>query len=144
MTSNHILRFRPTAMLLLALLLTWNLSAQIGGGSIIGFVVDATKAAVPGAAVKATNVESNVTTATVTSGSGYFEFPLLPAGKYVVETLKDGFRPTRSAEFTLSTSTQPRVDLTLEVAGTASSVEVSAQAPLVNAATTDLGQVIGS
>jgi Carboxypeptidase regulatory-like domain/TonB-dependent Receptor Plug Domain len=134
----------PAAMLLLGMLRTANLPAQIGGGSIIGFVTDATKAAVPGAAVKATNVDSNVTMATVTSSSGYFEFPLLPAGKYFVEADKDGFRTARSATFTLSTGTQPRLDLTMEVAGTASSVEVTAQAPLVNAATTDLGQVVGS
>src|SRR5216684_131521 len=130
MKPNRMRVPRPIAMTLVGLLLTFHLPAQIGGGSIIGFITDATKAAVPGTEVKATNVDSNVTSSTITSGSGYFEFPLLPAGKYVVETEKTGFRPTKSATFTLSTGTQPRLDLTLEVAGTASSVEVNAQAPL--------------
>ena len=144
MKPNRTRAFSPVTLALTGLLLNFNLPAQIGGGSIIGFITDATKAAVPGADVKATNVDSNVTSSTITSGSGYFEFPLLPAGKYIVETEKTGFRPAKSAPFTLSTGTQPRLDLTLEVAGTARSVEVTAQAPLVNAATTDLGQVVGS
>ena len=130
--------------LCLGLLMAVNLSAQIGGGSIIGFITDTSKAVVPGAEVKAENVDSNVSSSTVTNDSGYYEFPLLPAGQYYVETTKDGFRPARSATFTLSAGTQPRVDLPMEVGSTTTTVEVTAQAPLVNAATTDLGQVVGS
>src|SRR5262249_23028041 len=135
---------KPNRLLLLLAILIPNLHGQIGGGSIIGFVTDATKAVVPGAQVKATNIDNNATMATLTNDSGYYEFPLLSAGRYTVETSKDGFRTAKSATFTLSAGTQPRIDLTMEVGATSSSVEVTAQAPLVNAATTDLGQVIGS
>ncbi len=134
----------PAWLLLPGLFWTTSLFAQIGGGSIIGYVSDASKAIIPGAQVKATDVATNVTTSTVTNQSGYYEFPLLPAGQYFVEASHEGFRPARSANFTLSTSTQPRVDLTMEVGSTTSTVEVTAQAPLVNAATADLGQVVGS
>ncbi len=142
LTPAH--RFHPACLVLLGLFLTLNLHAQIGGGSIIGFITDASKAIVPGATVKATEVDMNVTTTAPTGDNGYYEFPLLPAGRYFVEASKEGFRPTRSATFTLSTSTEPRVDLAMEVGSTSSAVEVTAQAPLVNAASSDLGQVVGS
>lgn len=74
-------------------------------------------------------MDSNAVSSTLTNDSGYYEFPLLPAGRYFVETAKQGFRTSRSATFALSTSTQPRVDLTMEVGSTATTVEVTAQAP---------------
>jgi hypothetical protein len=119
-------------------------SAQIGGGAVGGFVTDASSASVPAAAVKAVNVETNVSAATTTNESGYYEFPLLPAGRYYVEVTHQGFRPARSAEFTLSTSTRPRIDLSMDVGGTSSSVEVTGRAPIVNTSTSDLGQVINT
>ena len=135
---------KPNHLLLFVAILIPHLHAQIGGGSIIGFVTDATKAVIPAAQLKATNIDNNAAVATATNDSGYYEFPLLPAGRYVVETSKDGFRTAKSPTFILSAGTQPRIDLTMEVGAPSSSVEVTAQAPLVNAATTDLGQVIGS
>jgi Carboxypeptidase regulatory-like domain/TonB dependent receptor-like, beta-barrel len=142
MRTNSVVSFFCACILFTALAHT--LEAQIGGGSISGFVADTSKAVVPGAQVTATDLDSNVTTSTVTNGSGYYEFPILPAGRYVVETTKQGFRPSRSAEFALNTGTQPRIDLTLEVGSTSSTVEVTAQAPIVNATNTDLGEVVGT
>jgi hypothetical protein len=138
---------RPFALgcfCLIALILVRFAPAQIGGGSIVGFVTDQSKAVVPGADVKATNIDTNVVTTTVTNNDGYYEFPLLPAGNYSVETSHGGFRTVRSANFRLSTSTQPRVDLTMEVGSTSSTVEVTTQEPLLNVTRPDLGEVIGS
>lgn len=120
------------------------LFGQTGGGSIVGFVIDQSQAPIPGVEVKATNLGTGVISTTVTDPSGYYEFPLLPEGSYTVKATQTGFSPTVSASFTLSTGTRPRVDLTLQVAGTTSRVEVTARAPLLNATTTDLGNVVGS
>ena len=57
-------------------------SAQIGGGSLVGNVMDPAGAAVAGARVIATNPDTGVSRETVTNEQGYFEFPLLPAGRY--------------------------------------------------------------
>ena len=92
--------------------------AQIGGGSIRGFVTDASGASVPNVQVTALNLDTNVRNTSTTNDSGYYEFPLLPAAKYQVEVTHEGFRPARSAAFTLSTGTAPHIDLTMDVGAT--------------------------
>lgn len=120
------------------------LLAQIGGGSIVGYVTDQSKAVISRAEVRATNLNTGVTTSTTTNNSGYYEFPLLPAGRYTVQVSHQGFRASQSPAFTLNTSTRPRVDLTMAVGSTSSTVQVSGRPPLLNATRPDLGEVIGS
>lgn len=123
-------------------LLPFTALAQIGGGTIRGFLTDASAAVIPNAQLKAVNLDTNLSSETTSNDTGYYEFPLLPAGRYYVAATHEGFRPVRSAEFTLSTGTVPRVDLTMQVGASSSSVEVTAEAPVLNVSTTDLGQVI--
>ena len=47
----------------------------------------------------------------MTNDRGYYEFPLLPAGRYVLEAESAGFKRGRSVEFALNTGTRPRIDL---------------------------------
>lgn len=115
---------------------------QAGGGSIVGNVNDSSGGAVMDAAVRARHLGTNVVNETRTNSSGYYEFPLLPAGRYVVDVEKTGFQRTRSQEFDLNTGTRPRLDFGLKVASVTESVEVSAAAPLINTTTTDLGVVM--
>jgi len=130
------------------ILLAWLVSAptavkaQIGGGSIVGTVRDPAGAAVVDARVQAVNLETNEVRATATNAVGYFEFPLLPAGRYRLEAQMQGFQRATTAEFVLNAGTRPRFDLALVLGQVTESVEVVAAAPLVNATTTDLGVVI--
>jgi hypothetical protein len=52
--------------------------------------------------VKATEIDNNAGTTTAINDSEYYEFPLMRAGRYVVETSKHGFRTAQSATFTRS------------------------------------------
>ena len=126
-------------MWLLLVVESW---AQIGGGSIVGSVLDDSGAAVAGASVTATNVATNEAQQTVTNDTGYFEFPILPAGRYVLEAEKQGFARERTAEFSLNSGTRPRFDLKMKIGQVNESVLVQGAAPLVNATTADLGVVI--
>src|SRR5215467_6127651 len=85
--------------------------AQISGGAIVGSVLDSSGAAIPGAGVTATNVATNERLSVVTNEMGYFEFSLLPAGRYVLEAVQPGFEKARTAEFSLNSGTRPRFDL---------------------------------
>ncbi len=116
--------------------------AQLGGGSIVGVVVDGSGSPVPGAIVSARNVETSVAKTSTTNDTGYYEFPLLPAGDYVVNVEKEGFQRTTVSRFTLSTGTKPHIDVQLQLGAVSQSIEVSSTAPLVNATTTELGVVI--
>ena len=126
----------------LTLLLASESWAQISGGSIVGSVLDTSGAAIPGAEVRATNVGTNEVSRIVTNETGYFEFPLLPAGRYVLVAENPGFERARTVEFSLNAGTRPRFDLKMAVGQVTESVEVLAAAPLVNATTADLGVVV--
>jgi outer membrane receptor protein involved in Fe transport len=116
--------------------------AQIGGGSIVGIVHDPTGAAVPGVQVIAHNQETNEERTVSTNEEGYYEFPLLPAGRYRVRAEARGFKRIEGEPFPLSTGTRPRIDLTLTVGDLNEKIEVTATAPQVNTTTTDLGVVM--
>src|SRR5437870_3456753 len=127
---------------LIALIPVMKLAAQIGGGSLVGSVTDPSGAAVSNVKVKAINIATNIVEETVTNEAGYYEFPLLPAGHYRVEAEAAGFQKAASTEFALNSGTRPRLDLTVTIGQLTESVQVTAQTPLVNSTTTDLGVVI--
>jgi hypothetical protein len=129
-------------ILLLAFLSVTVASAQIAGGSIVGNVLDPSGAAVAGAKVTATNASTNQVDNTTTNSVGYYEFPLLPAGRYLISVEHAGFQTAKSAVFSLNSGTRPRIDLNLRVGAVSETVEVVSAAPLVNATTTELGNVI--
>jgi outer membrane receptor protein involved in Fe transport len=128
--------------LLLCLVAAAKMHAQIGGGSLLGYITDPSGAAVATAQVKALNLDTNVAQSTRTNGLGYYEFPLLAAARYRLEAEAAGFQKTLSAEFELNAGTRPRIDLKLVIGQVSESVEINATAPLVNATTTELGVVI--
>jgi len=76
---------------------------QITTGVIQGTVLDPTGAVIPGAAVEAHNLDTNVRQTAASDESGRFSFLALPAGKYEVIAKKDGF----------STIIQQGIDLTV-------------------------------
>lgn len=116
--------------------------AQVGGGSIVGTVTDSNNAAVPSAAINVINVGTNETRTATTNEEGYYEFPLLAAGRYRVEVQAQGFEVKRSEEFDLNTGTRPKLDFVLGVAGANAQVTVTDTGQLINATSTELGQVI--
>ncbi|MBL8176045.1 MAG: TonB-dependent receptor [Bryobacterales bacterium] len=126
----------------LALLFVLPAYSQLGGGSVIGFVTDPAGAMVSGVRIAAVNLGTNVRSATVTNDQGYYEFPLLTAGRYKLEAEHPGFQKATSTEFAVNTGTRPRIDLKMVLGQVTESVEVVASAPLVNATTTDLGFVM--
>jgi glycine/D-amino acid oxidase-like deaminating enzyme len=121
-----------------------SLLSQITGGSIVGSVTDPGGAVVANAAVEATNVETNAVTKTVTNGVGSYAFPLLPVGEYVLTVEAPGFQRAITGKIRLHAGTKPRIDITMVLGQVSQSVEVIAEAPLVNATTTELGVVIDS
>uniref|UniRef100_Q02CK8 TonB-dependent receptor, plug n=1 Tax=Solibacter usitatus (strain Ellin6076) TaxID=234267 RepID=Q02CK8_SOLUE len=124
---------------LLAGLSGWS---QIGGGSIVGTVKDASGAAVAGAKIRAQHQETNEERLVTTNEEGYYEFPLLAPGHYRLEAEATGFEKQRGAVFQLAAGTRPRIDLTLQVGSVTETVEVKATAPQINTTTTDLGVVM--
>jgi hypothetical protein len=95
--------------------------AQFDNGSLVGTVHDSSGAAVGGAAVSATQVNTGIVTRTATNANGDYEFPDLKVGVYSLVAEATGFSPARARDINISVSGRVRIDLTLAVGGTETS-----------------------
>ncbi|PYQ17087.1 MAG: hypothetical protein DMF80_01990, partial [Acidobacteria bacterium] len=117
------------------------LRAQESRGAITGQVKDSSGANVPGAAVVATHVTTNVASHTVTSSSGQYALLYLAPGRYAVSAEMPGFKKA-AREVEVRVADRLTVDLTLEPGGQQETVEVRAGTPLLEVSTGSAGQVI--
>lgn len=111
--------------------------------AILGTVTDTTGAAVPGAAVTATNEATGRTYTTTSSPDGNYEFPVLPiTGTYRIDVEVKGFEKFEQVKIVLRVNDRVRVDPKLKVGAVTQTVEVTGMPPQVNTTTTSLGDVI--
>lgn len=135
---------KSVAALILALFCfgTSQTRAQVSA-SLRGSVTDSSGAAVSGAAVRATNVETGVARGTVTDEAGRYLFLALPVGEYETRASKSGFQDAIQSGIHLVIGQEARVDLRLQVAGVKSEVSVTSDAPIVNTTTQDISGLVG-
>jgi len=105
--------------------------AQEVNGTIRGTVTDPAGAVVPKATVTLKNTDQNTVIRQLqTGGSGEYTAPLLPIGHYAISANAPGFAERTINDVMLNANDQLTIDLKLEVAGTASAVEVTAASPV--------------
>jgi len=105
--------------------------ASIDRGVIQGTITDQQGAAVPAVRVEATNVETNVTTTTVTSDAGFYAISELVPGTYRVVVAAPGFSKLEFTDVKVTAGTKTTVDGHLAIGQLAETVNVKAEAPLV-------------
>jgi hypothetical protein len=110
--------------------------------SISGTVTDASGAAVAGATVTATNVDTGVASTQTTNAQGYYSFQSLPLGKYAIEVQQTGFKTTRQTDIILEVNDARVIDVTLQVGQITEKVEVSINTLHVETSNTQMGEVI--
>ncbi len=118
--------------------------AQDPRGSIVGQVTDSTGAVAPGVAVRFTHGSTNVVTTATSNNQGNYEAPYLPAGEYQITAELQGFKSWRRPPVELRIGDRVRIDIQLEVGSLAETVEVTAQAPVLESTSGSIGQVIDS
>lgn len=116
--------------------------AQSRAGEINGTVSDSSGAVIPGAIVTLTNQATNVQTHVTTNNSGYFIFVNVQPGAYEVSVEKQGFNRNQIPNFQVGVAQTLTQNFQLAPGAVATTVEVIAQAPLVDNSTTELGTVI--
>ncbi len=121
-----------------------SLLAQQESGTILGTVTDPQDAAVIGAQVSIRNVDTGVVKNTPVTSTGQYSVPFLVPGNYSVTASAGGFKKTIRTGIILRVADQLVIDIKLEVGTISDSVTVSASGPVVDSATTTLGQVIES
>ncbi|HWB30251.1 MAG TPA: carboxypeptidase-like regulatory domain-containing protein, partial [Vicinamibacterales bacterium] len=112
-----------------------SVSAQITTGTVAGTIKDATGAVVPGATVVLTSEARGTKMApVVTNADGDFVIPNVTADTYTVEVTMTGFRPIRREHVPVSGGERVSLPaMTLEAGGQNEVINVTAEAPLIQA-----------
>jgi len=115
---------------------------QVASGSITGLITDQAGAAVPGVTVTVTNVATNVPRVVVSSGDGVYAAASLAPGTYRLDVDLQGFKPIRREGVRVATGETVRLDFNLAVGNLQEQITVTADAPILRAATPSLGMVV--
>jgi len=118
--------------------------AQAVTGTLLGNISDSSGAAVPGATVTATEVETNTSRSVVSNETGNYIFSSLRNGTYTVQAEVQGFRKVIRQNVRVDVNTTMRVDLVLELGQVTEAVTVSAETPVLQTDRTDTGRILES
>ena len=119
-----------------------NMAHAQATGSISGTIKDQSGAVLPGVTIEATSAATN-NVRTATSGpDGFYTIPLVQPGVYSVKATLSGFSASNRTGLKVNVSETALVNVTLKVGGLVDTVNVSAEAPLVETANATLGIVI--
>jgi hypothetical protein len=110
-------------------------------GQILGTVSDPSGAVIPGSNVTAVQNGTSLTRTVQASSAGTYFIPALPVGTYKVTAEAAGFK-SGTTEVTLDVNQQREVDFTLALAGTTTTVEVSAAPPLLTTTNATIGGLV--
>lgn len=116
--------------------------AQQTTGTIAGTVQDPSNAVIPGVRITATNQETRLSRTAITDAQGEYRIPFLPIGTYTVRAETKGFVTQVHKDITLEILEVRSVDFSLQVGSVSQTVTVSGQVPLLDAQTSESGQVI--
>jgi hypothetical protein len=126
----------------LLLALAGSVDAQEFRATVKGQVVDTSQGALPGATVTVRNQETGEVATAVTNNEGNYTIPFLRPGLYSVTVEMSGFQKFVQPDMRLEVSQVAVVNAKLGVGGLTESVNVSAEAPLLETSNANRGTVI--
>ena len=117
--------------ILLAIAATGAATAQTLYGSLVGNVRDASEAAVAGATVTLTNVNTNLSRQVTTDEVGAYTFPTIEPGTYTLRVTKEGFATLSQSDVIVSINNVTRVNASLKVGAVSETVSVTAETAML-------------
>ncbi|MGH9937453.1 MAG: carboxypeptidase regulatory-like domain-containing protein [Blastocatellia bacterium] len=133
-TLRHAVSF-----LCLLLLATTAAFAQNSAGSLSGAVTDSNGSAVAKAKVIAKQDSTGRQFETITTSEGLFAFANLDVGSYTLTVEQSGFKKLTWPNVVIAISNRTVADLKLEVGDVNQTVTITAEAPAIQTATTEVG-----
>ncbi len=113
-------------------------------GSIAGKVLDAGGLPLPGATVSVSEQSTGFTRTVVTADTGAYSVPNLEPGVYTVVVEMPGFAGMKQTDVRLSSGLNIPLDIHMQVAGVREEVTVTAQTPLVETSSSQIGGTLSS
>jgi hypothetical protein len=133
-----------TSVLALFFLLTSQAIGQLATADILGTVTDSTGAVISNANVTLTNLSTGETRKAKTAGWGDYTFTLLPVGHYSVSVGAPGFQTVETKDLAVEAGDRARNDVRLNAGSVATTVEVEAATPLLQADNATVSSTISS
>ena len=109
---------------------------------ISGTVQDPTGALIPGVEVTVTQTETGASRLAVTNETGSYVLTSLPLGPYQLEAVLPGFQTFVQTGIVLQVNGAPTVNVTLNVGQVTQTIEVQANAAMVETRTVGIGQMM--
>ena len=144
MFSNSVRPWLPVVLVLTAVLAGAKDARgqqSAASASVAGSVRDSSNAVVDGAVVTLQHRATNQVLTAVTDGRGQYRFIYVPVGDYRLSVAVDGFAPV-AIDMTLAIGQAVEVPVTLVVAARDETVTVTGQAPIVDAARTQIADAV--
>jgi hypothetical protein len=129
---------------LFAALLVVPAFAQEFRGTVSGSVLDPAGAKVAGAKITATEERTGTKILAVSDSTGQYSLPFLQPGDYDISAQSQGFKEFIRKSVHVGSGDHPLIDLPLEIGNTTQTVEVTANASLINAENSSVGQAIST
>ncbi|MET0213173.1 MAG: carboxypeptidase regulatory-like domain-containing protein, partial [Vicinamibacterales bacterium] len=119
-------------------------AAQAVSGTILGTVTDSTGAVVAGAKVTIVNEGTGLTRVVVADTNGEYTAPSLPTGHYTITSEMTGFKTIALSNIDVGVDQRVRINIKHEVGAMTESVSVTAESPLIQTSSSELGTTVGS
>src|SRR5207244_3244377 len=117
--------------------------AQAVANAVIhGVVSDASGAVIPGAQVKATQINTGQARATVSATDGSYVLPNLPVGPYTLEVTAPSFNKNVQTDIILQVGNNVQINVTLQLGAVTQELRVSADAAMVQTQDTSVSEVV--
>jgi hypothetical protein len=129
-------------LVLVVMVISGRSFGQSTRGELAGTVTDSSGAAVVGANVEATAVDTGVKSATVTTSSGGFRFPELALGRYNVQVKATGFATATRTGVQITINSTIALNVTLKAGTVTENITVDASAPSLETESSDIGGTI--
>src|ERR1700730_16108000 len=138
MANRVLFAFLSIVVLILGFAISGQVNAQVISGELVGTVLDKTGAVVPGARVEATQIDTGVKYETKANDGGEYRFNNLPVGTYSVSASTANFATTTVNGFIVELNKTSTLQITLEIKGATTSIEVSSVAPALDTTTSQI------
>src|SRR6266568_3802649 len=136
--------FRVVMCTSLVLAAMYSLRAQTVSGTILGLIQDQQGAVVPKTEVTARNLETGAVRKTNADDNGTYRIFSIPAGPYEVSASAPGFKTEVRTGIAVTVGADISVNFSLTVGAISDQVQVTAEAPQVDASSSTLGGFVNS
>jgi hypothetical protein len=121
----------------------WSQSEAVSA-RLDGTVQDVNNATVPQAKVTLSNPDVGFSREVTTGDNGLYSFSLIPPGTYQLRVEKTGFTTFLQSNIVLAVGQSSTLNAQLQVGNVNQTVEVTAQAPVLNTGSADVGSEVSS